>query len=290
MSDDIIFFFSGQYPNLPSVENLAKPPERMTSIEASPATFGPSSAQQRTPRTPMRYELQSPASNASSYMRTLNSVDNHMTNSQRPESHSLVVNVMLSDSIFNLFKDHNFDSCPMCVCNRNIKGADMVNYIPDKTPEPQYACTCGFSAVVNRTYGSNCGLFYEDEVDITGLRSERLERKKPSLSWLLNQDGKEGKDKLDPGEVLPQEILVLLQGHFASLYPSCIQQLRGERRHPVVTHESINFIQLQGMFLFHVLSRKKSAFLIASMIVLFPNDNSFIKTKLYMSFLSQFLI
>ena len=223
-----------------------KPPERMTSIEASPATFG----QQRTPRTPMSYELQSPASNASSYMRNLNSVDNHPTNSQCPESHSLVVNVMLSDSIFNLFKDHNFDSCPMCVCNTNIKGADMVNYIPDKTPEDQYLCQCGFSAVVNRRYGSNCGLFYEDEVDITGIRNERLERRKPSLSWLLNQDGKDSKDKLDPGEVLPQDLLVLLQGHFASLYPSCILQLRGQQRHAVVTHDSINFVELQGR-LFH---------------------------------------
>ena len=35
---------------------------------------------------------------------------------------SLVVNIMLSDSLLNVFKDHNFDSCPICVCNMNIKG------------------------------------------------------------------------------------------------------------------------------------------------------------------------
>jgi len=254
ITDLILLYFCSvirHYPNLPSVENVGsvgpKPPERMTSVEASPATFGPNSAQQRTPRTPMSYELQSPASNASSYMKNLSSVDNHLTNSQRPESHSLVVNVMLSDSVFNLFKDHNFDSCPMCVCNMNIKGTDIINYIPDKTPEPQYQCTCGFSAVVNRRYGSNSGLFYEDEVDITGIRSERLERRKPSLAWLLNQDLKNNKDKLDPGEDIPQDLMLLIQGYYSSLYPSYTVHSVDEQKQPAVSHELVNFMEIQGL-------------------------------------------
>jgi mediator of RNA polymerase II transcription subunit 13 len=72
-------------------------------------------------RTPMSYELQSPASNASSYLnKTLNSVDNQGTNNQIAEVHSLIVNILLMDSRLNVFKDANFDSCNFCVCNGNI--------------------------------------------------------------------------------------------------------------------------------------------------------------------------
>ena len=38
-------------------------------------------------------------------------------------------------------------------------------YLPaDKDAEPQFRCTCSFSAVTNRKYGVHSGLFYEDEV------------------------------------------------------------------------------------------------------------------------------
>ncbi|XP_076344543.1 mediator of RNA polymerase II transcription subunit 13-like isoform X2 [Tachypleus tridentatus] len=126
---------------------------------------------------PMSYELQSPASNASSYLnKHLNSIDNS-TVSSVPEAHSLLVNLILSDSMFNLFKDHNFSSCTLCVCNMNIKGADTGIYLldsmlPFSTDEPQYKCTCGFSAVVNRHLSYHSGLFYEDEVEVTGFPYE----------------------------------------------------------------------------------------------------------------------
>ncbi len=185
-------------------------------MEPSLTTF-PHSNQQRTP---MSYELQSPASNASSYMnKNLNSVDNHGTNTQMPEVNGLVVNIMLSDSILNLFKDHNFDSCTICVCNNNIKGSDIGSYIPDKNHEPQYKCTCGFSAMTNRKYGANSGLFYEDEVDITGLRDERYEHRKPSL--LAIEPTKDGTSKDSRGgEVIPQEVFILLQSQFSTMFPS----------------------------------------------------------------------
>lgn len=137
-------------------------------------------------RLPMSYELPSPASNASSYLnKNMNSVDSSVI-SHIPEAHSLLVNVILSDSLLNLFKDHNFDSCTMCVCNLNIRGADAGIYLPgallpSRTDEAQYKCTCGFSAVRNRHLSFQAGLFYEDEFEITGMRDEGLNKRKASL-------------------------------------------------------------------------------------------------------------
>ena len=205
--------------------------DRMTSIEASPAPFSSSQPQ----RTPGSYDLQSPASNASSYLnKTLDSVNNTNTNYQIPEVHSLVVNVCLSDSSLNLFKDHNFDSCNICVCNMNIKGADVGLYLPDPSNEPQYKCACGFSAVVNRKYGTGSGLFYEDEVDITGIRDDRLDRRKPNLLQLeppkdttkegdgaANQNGSaESSANQNETTQIPQSVLVSLQEQFSSPFPS----------------------------------------------------------------------
>lgn len=89
-----------------------------------------------------------------------------------PEAHSLYVTLILSDSVMNVFKDRNFDSCCICACNMNIKGADVGLYIPDSSKEDQYRCTCGFSAIVNRKLGYNSGLFLEDELDIFGKNSD----------------------------------------------------------------------------------------------------------------------
>ena len=89
-----------------------------------------------------------------------------------PEAHSLYVTLILSDSVMNIFKDRNFDSCCICACNMNIKGADVGLYIPDSSNEDQYRCTCGFSAIMNRKLGYNSGLFLEDELDIFGENSD----------------------------------------------------------------------------------------------------------------------
>lgn len=71
----------------------------------------------------------------------------------------------------NLFKDCNFDSCCVCVCNMNIRGADVGVYLKDNG-EAQYPCTCGFSAVANRRFGQLAGLFLEDELDVVGRGSD----------------------------------------------------------------------------------------------------------------------
>lgn len=183
-----------------------------SAIESSPAMFQTSSVGPQ--RTPMSYELQSPASNASSYLnKTLNSVDNQGTNNQIAEVQSLIVNILLMDSRLNVFKDANFDSCNFCVCNGNIKGADSGILIEDPSGEAQYSCTCGFSAIRNRRFGIHAGLFYEDEVDITGVRNDRLDRRKPGL-LSLEFNGEHKGD--DPNK----SVLELLLGQFTVPYPS----------------------------------------------------------------------
>ena len=216
--------------------------DRMGMMEApSPATF------MTNQRTPMSYELQSPASNASSYMnKNMSSVDNTHTNSQVAEVNSLAVNILLSDSILNLFKDHNFDSCTICVCNMNIKGADMGVYLTDKSNEPQYRCTCGFSAVTNRKYGARSGLFYEDEVDITGIRDERLEQRKPRLLALEHLQG--GKD---PAANLPPDVtedtMTLLCSQFSALFPSAtvLHNYYRQRVDLVPAAPEVNLLEMQ---------------------------------------------
>lgn len=47
-----------------------------------------------------------------------------------PEAHSLLVNMSLTDSMLNLYKDQSFESCNICVCNMNILGNDLGLYLP----------------------------------------------------------------------------------------------------------------------------------------------------------------
>lgn len=213
-----------------------------SAIEASPAMLQNSIGQQRTP---MSYELPSPASNASSYFNNKtpgsNINLNHGTNNQIPEVHSLLVNIVLSDSILNLFKDHNFDSCSICVCNMNIKGADLGLYIPNLNPaaDPQYKCSCGFSAVMNKKFGHNAGLFYEDEVDITGIReNDRTEQK-------VEGDNIQGSHIED----VTQAVLQLLLGQFSVPYSSGSSASLHNKlliRAKTFPHTIVNNSQLQG--------------------------------------------
>ncbi|XP_071486432.1 mediator of RNA polymerase II transcription subunit 13-like [Diadema antillarum] len=117
------------------------------------------------PRSTINIDLQSPASEASSYVRNLNSIEAPTPANNIPEAHSLYVNLVLSDSLLNIHKDRNFDSSVMCVCNMNIKGVGVgVSNMLDFPGE----CKCGFSGVMNRRYAVGSGLFAEDESEITG--------------------------------------------------------------------------------------------------------------------------
>uniref|UniRef100_A0A8D0D4T2 Mediator of RNA polymerase II transcription subunit 13 n=1 Tax=Sander lucioperca TaxID=283035 RepID=A0A8D0D4T2_SANLU len=156
-------------------------------ILPSPATPRFSVPTPRTPRTPRGInaassgqgsvkqdgtELSSPVSTPSTSL-PLSSVEPlARPGPSLPEAHSLYAILLLSDSVLNVFKDRNFDSCCICACNMNVKGADVGVYIPDSTCEDQYRCMCGFSAIVNRRLAHGTGLFLEDELDIYGRTSE----------------------------------------------------------------------------------------------------------------------
>lgn len=193
------------------------------------------------------------------------------------EANSLLLNVLLYDTSLNIFRDHNFDSCTICVCNAtpkcvgNIRGLDSGIYlslasnchfnnnlsaIVDKsfeshsvdpknitryvgnsknfinnectnlcsssfpspsctscssllpsnelipallnnppqlnlngyTDEDPIICRCGFSAVINRRLAHQTGLFYEDEMEITGMTRDPSSFKNRSLMALLNEN------------------------------------------------------------------------------------------------------
>ncbi|XP_060523412.1 mediator of RNA polymerase II transcription subunit 13 isoform X2 [Cylas formicarius] len=210
---------------------------------------------------PPPYELPSPAnSTASSYLnKNLNSVEpvaTPQTMQRTPEASSLVLNILLTDTAVNIFRDHNFDSCTLCVCNAggkvvgNIRGADagiyLLNSQMDKAhasaqpsspypglgqpppyggmlspqhhhsscDEDQIRCSCGFSAVVNRRLAYGSGLFYEDEMEITGIAEDPGKRKKQSLvSYLaasncIKADSGVDRDQLD---ALPHNLLDLIR-------------------------------------------------------------------------------
>ncbi|GFR59275.1 mediator of RNA polymerase II transcription subunit 13, partial [Elysia marginata] len=206
----------GHYVNLPSVENISSIRTQGSGIDASPAIPYSNSQQ----RTPLSYELTSPASNSSSYLNKTNySIDNHGTNSQLPEANSLLLNVLLSDSILNLYRDHNFDSCTICVCNADINGSDVSVYVPDnsKTSSSGFKCTCAFSAAVNRRFGFDSGLFYEDEVEITCHRHDRYDHRKLPLTARL-----EGPNKTNGGDILDkvEDISLPVMNHLLSQYGS----------------------------------------------------------------------
>ncbi|XP_069571315.1 mediator of RNA polymerase II transcription subunit 13-like isoform X1 [Brachyistius frenatus] len=191
-------FTKDGYTNIPSVNTLTDQEYGQMSattasvsttigILPSPATPRFSVPTPRTPRTPRGVnaassgqgsvkqdgtELSSPASTPSTGL-PLSSVEpSARPGPSLPEAHSLYAMLLLSDSVLSVFKDRNFDSCCICACNMNVKGADVGVYIPDSTCEDQYRCMCGFSAIVNRRLAHGTGLFLEDELDIYGRTSE----------------------------------------------------------------------------------------------------------------------
>jgi hypothetical protein len=141
----------------------------------------PVSANPRTPgssQPPQLVDIQSPLSNASSYMRwvrpqphseyqiacrSVNSVEAAAVGScsvgagaSMPEAHGLVVALLMSDSVVDLHYDTSFDACPVCSCNSNIRGVELGVYLtPPDCPANPYGgfsigqsghtrCTCGF--------------------------------------------------------------------------------------------------------------------------------------------------
>jgi hypothetical protein len=161
--------------------------------------------QQPTPRsmpTPTLYSpMRSNDLQSSPYLnRSVGSVQtiNSPMGNLIPEIDSLLFNVLLNDSILNIYRDINFDSCVLCACSSNdlsIHGIDSIIYLEkprentksthtqiyshdqssynqQSIPSSNNSCSCGFSAVVNLRLSYSSGLFYEDEVEITGIKAD----------------------------------------------------------------------------------------------------------------------
>ncbi|KAK5641736.1 hypothetical protein RI129_010283 [Pyrocoelia pectoralis] len=235
---------------------------------------------------PPPYELPSPAtSTTSSYInKNINSVDPESAPSiqRTPEASSLIVNILLGDTALNIFRDHNFDSCTLCVCNAgpkvvgNIRGADagvyLLNSISDRTQcsivqqpsspfpnlvgigqPPPYGgilsphqphiptldedlirCSCGFSAVVNRRLSHRSGLFYEDEMEITGIAEDPSDRKKASLiSFLLHTSTTKLEPSIDRDQIdiIPHGILELMREQCVMIQSTANSLYRSSRFH-----------------------------------------------------------
>ncbi|XP_076800008.1 mediator of RNA polymerase II transcription subunit 13-like isoform X2 [Clavelina lepadiformis] len=170
---------SGVTPNTPGHSSVRTP----ASVPL------PSPAPVPTPRTPGRGGI-----------RSVDPIESPMSSFATPNSQVAVkglyvdqsgnagifMNLLLSDSLFNLFWDHSFDQCALCVCNTNIHGADVeMGYLPALSGhEARYKCTCGFSAIRNRVSSIGTGLFLEDELEIVGARYENaiLQSRKENYS------------------------------------------------------------------------------------------------------------
>ena len=108
-----------------------------------------------------------------------------------PPANALTINLVLSDSLLNLFRDINFNLCTMCVCTNdgNIKDGESLLYLPEFAEEDYFDCKCSYSAIVNCKLRNLAGMFLEDKREVTGVQEDCYFRKKPSL---LLQDPKSG--------------------------------------------------------------------------------------------------
>lgn len=139
--------------------------------QRSPANFPtPAPRTPRTPRGTMSMDgLVSPSPSTSiltpqptsgKQLQQLHSVQSSIAPSVLSDdcrASAVYVNLMLSDSMLNLFRDHSFDQCALCVCNNNIRSRDVdLGYLPSFTDSaPQYICQCGF-----RWVGCHCMCFF----------------------------------------------------------------------------------------------------------------------------------
>merc|ERR550519_3185828 len=71
-----------------------------------PRSVGPTTPRSALPLTPLASELNNSSSTS--------------TNATAPPANALTINLVLSDSLLNLYRDINFNSCTMCVCTTRL--------------------------------------------------------------------------------------------------------------------------------------------------------------------------
>lgn len=293
-----------------------------------------------------------------------------LSGQKAPEANSLLVNVLLYDTSLNIFRDHNFDSCTICVCNAgpkcvgNIRGLDsgiylslaaschfnenlttvversqegklsaskrdqngikymgnnrnLMNHLTTDSPrsississcsssgsssssssgsssssseamspcvsnvqlnltgypdDDPIFCRCGFSAVVNRRLAHQTGLFYEDEMEITGMAKDPSGYKKRSLlSLLLKQrqnkfNQEDEKQKHGAIESVTKELQEFSLSNLAPIFDllrnqctlfqnssnsvqRAIKHLNQEKYSPVVVNKHVNILEFIDAF------------------------------------------
>ena len=210
------------------------------SVGGPPSAAGPAG----TPGQPAS------ASSAHYLNKSLASTDPAL-NAKAPEASSLVLNLVLSDTLLNVFLDHNFDSCTMCVCNNegSIRGRDAAVYLPEFAEEDEVNCTCGFSAVANRRLAHQSGLFYEDETEVTSIAEDLYGLRKKASLLLLDPKGGGGHggdhDLEKAGEVdtIAPSLLELIhrQSSYAAGAPNALAKYSSQGRVSLTSLISLNF-------------------------------------------------
>ena len=204
-----------------------------------------------------------PAS-ASSYLnKSLASTDPAL-NAKAPEASSLVLNLVLSDTLLNVFLDHNFDSCTMCVCNNegSIRGRDAAVYLPEFADEDDVNCSCGYSAVANRRLAHQSGLFYEDETEVTSIAEDLYFRKKASL-LLLDPKGDHDLDKSGEVDAIGPSLLELIhrQSTYAAGAPSALAKYSSQYLRSTLQPPPLSMVELMdgNEVIFLALNQVKTA-------------------------------
>lgn len=178
---------------------------------AGPGSVGPPSV--GAPKSVGPPSLASPASH--SYQNK--SVATPSSSAPPPSANSLTVNLLVSDSLLNLHRDINFNSCTMCVCTNdgNIRGGESLLYLPEFSDGEDHDCKCGYSAVINRKLSHLSGMFLEDELEVTGLQEDVYFKKKPSLLLLDPKSQEQGEHAFNERaavvDTVPQNLLKLIQ-------------------------------------------------------------------------------
>merc|ERR1719402_959055 len=194
---------------------------------AGPGSVGPPSV--GAPRSVGPPSLASPASH--SYHGS-KSVATPLSTAPPPSANSLTVNLVLSDSLLNIHRDLNFNSCTLCVCTNdgNIRGGESLLYLPEFAEGEDHDCKCGFSAVMNRKLSHLSGMFLEDELEVTGLQEDVYFKKKPSLLLLDPKSQEQGEhafnERAQVVDTVPQNLLKLIQQQvgFVPSEHSCVSK------------------------------------------------------------------
>ncbi|VDK47658.1 unnamed protein product [Anisakis simplex] len=129
-----------------------------------------------------------------------------------PEGKSLVLAILLQDTVLDLHYDCVFDACPICSCNANIRAKELGMYItpPEvlrQSPAQQQLvvnkptsgfynntsnhCNCGFSAVRHRYLSMKSGLFSEDAKEATDISENQTQPVIPHTIWFDSMSGRD---------------------------------------------------------------------------------------------------